>query len=54
MREPVAAVLLELSQRDLGGRLPEWDDLVATADAARANGAALHLHGARLWQCGPF
>src|SRR5438477_5241637 len=26
--EPVAAVLLELPQRDLGGRLPIWDDLV--------------------------
>jgi threonine aldolase len=52
--EPVAAVLLELPQRDLGGRLPPWEDLVAIADAARANGAALHLDGARLWQCGPF
>src|SRR4051794_8547914 len=52
--EPVAAVLLELPQRDLGGRLPSWDDLVATVDAARASGAAVHLDGARLWQCGPF
>jgi threonine aldolase len=54
LAEPVAAVLLELPQRDLGGRLPEWDELVATCDAARAKGAALHLDGARLWQCGPF
>lgn len=54
LREPVAAVLLELPQRDLGGRLPAWDDLVATVEAARAHGAALHLDGARLWQCGPF
>jgi threonine aldolase len=54
LKEAVAAVLLELPQRDLGGRLPPWDDLVATAEAARANGAALHLDGARLWQCGPF
>ena len=27
--ESVAALLLELPQRDLGGLLPEWDDLVA-------------------------
>jgi len=52
--EPVAALLLELPQRDLGGRLPSWDDLVAIVDAARARGAAVHLDGARLWQCAPF
>jgi threonine aldolase len=54
LAEPVGALLLELPQRDLGGRLPAWDELVATIDAARAGGAALHLDGARLWQCGPF
>ncbi len=54
LKEPVAALLIELPQRDLGGRLPPWDDLVATADAGRAAGAALHLDGARLWQCSPF
>ena len=54
LREPIAALLLELPQRDLGGQLPPWDDLVATCEAARVCGAALHLDGARLWQCGPF
>jgi threonine aldolase len=54
LRERHAAVLLELPQRDLGGQLPPWDDLVATTEAARAGGAAVHLDGARLWQCGPF
>jgi threonine aldolase len=52
--EPIAALLLELPQRDLGGQLPVWDDLVATCEAARAKGAALHLDGARLWQCATF
>jgi threonine aldolase len=52
--EPLAALLLELPQRDLGGMLPPWDDLVATCAAARERGAALHLDGARLWQCAPF
>ena len=54
LSEPHAAVLLELPQRDLGGQLPPWDDLAATAEAAREGGAALHLDGARLWQCAPF
>jgi threonine aldolase len=54
VHEPVAALLLELPQRDLGGRLPPWDDLVETCARARERGWALHLDGARLWQCGPF
>jgi threonine aldolase len=52
--EPVAALLLELPQRDLGGQLPAWRDLRAQVRWARANGVALHLDGARLWQCEPF
>jgi threonine aldolase len=54
IREPFAVLLLELPQRDLGGQLPAWDDLAATCSAARERGAALHLDGARLWQCGSF
>ena len=54
LEEPVAAVLLELPERELGGLLPAWDDLVASCAKARAKGAAVHLDGARLWQCGPF
>lgn len=48
--EPVAALLLELPQRDLGGRIPAWDDLVAQTGWARERGAAVHLDGARLWE----
>ena len=54
VREPVGVLLLELPQRDLGGQLPAWRDLRAQATWARRNGVALHLDGARLWQCGPF
>ena len=54
LEEPLAAVLLELPDRELGGVLRPWDDLVALCDRAREHGAALHLDGARLWQCGPF
>ena len=52
--EPIGALLLELPQRNLGGQLPAWDDLVAQTAWARERDAALHLDGARLWQCGPF
>ncbi len=48
--EPVAAVLLELPQRDLGGQLPDWDELCAQVGWARELGAAAHLDGARLWE----
>jgi threonine aldolase len=48
--EPVAAVLWELPQRDLGGRLPAWEDLSAQVGWARSRGAAAHLDGARLWE----
>ena len=48
--EPVAALLLELPQRDLGGQLPGWDELAAQVGWARERGAAVHLDGARLWE----
>jgi threonine aldolase len=54
VREPLGALLLELPQRNLGGQLPTWRELLAQAKWASANGIALHLDGARLWQCGPF
>jgi threonine aldolase len=52
--EPLAALLLELPQREIGGRLPGWDDLVAQTSWARERGIAVHLDGARLWQAAPF
>jgi threonine aldolase len=54
LREPVAALLLELPQREIGGLLPEWDDLVAQTAWAREREIALHVDGARLWEAQPF
>jgi len=54
LREPVAALLLELPQREIGGRLPGWEDLVAQTGWARERGAAVHMDGARLWEAQPF
>lgn len=48
--EPVAALLLELPQREIGGQQPPWAELVAQAEWARERGAAVHLDGARLWE----
>ncbi|HUX14234.1 MAG TPA: beta-eliminating lyase-related protein, partial [Spirochaetia bacterium] len=52
--DPLAALLLELPQREIGGRLPAWEDLLAVIRWARERGVALHLDGARLWECKPF
>ena len=51
---PLGALLLELPQREIGGRLPEWDDLLAQVGWARERGAAVHLDGARLWEAAPY
>jgi threonine aldolase len=49
--EAPAALVLELPQREIGGQLPEWEDLTSQIDWARSRGAAVHLDGARIWQC---
>lgn len=51
--EPLAAVFVELPQRENGGLLPSWEQLEAVKAAAREAGAALHVDGARLWGCRP-
>jgi threonine aldolase len=48
--EPVAALLIELPQRDLGGQQPAWAELAAQVGWARDHGAAAHMDGARLWE----
>lgn len=54
VNEPLAALLLELPQREIGGQLPTWDELTTIAQWARERHIALHLDGARLWECQPF
>lgn len=50
----VSVLLLELPQREIGGQLPEWENLQAQVNWARSRGIKLHLDGARLWECKPF
>ncbi|MEX1158402.1 MAG: beta-eliminating lyase-related protein [Thermomicrobiales bacterium] len=52
--EPIGTLLLELPQREIGGQLPAWDDLVATSAWARSRSIPIHMDGARLWECQPF
>lgn len=51
--EPLAALLLELPQREIGGQLPTWEALVEQTGWARSRGAAAHMDGARLWEAAP-
>ena len=54
LAEPVATLLIELPQRELGGLLPTWDELVAMTSYAQERDWHVHLDGARLWECAPF
>jgi threonine aldolase len=54
LAEPVAALLLELPQREIGGLLPSWEELIEQRAWADERAAALHLDGARLWESAPF
>ncbi|MGQ4277267.1 threonine aldolase family protein [Pseudidiomarina sp. E22-M8] len=47
----LAALVLELPMREIGGQLPAWDDLEAQVNWARQHTIAVHIDGARLWHC---
>jgi threonine aldolase len=53
-KQPISALLIELPQRDLGGTLPDWEELNAQVTWARDKGAAVHLDGARIWEASPY
>lgn len=53
VEEEIGTLLIELPQREMGGYLPEFEDLVAIADYARNKGIKLHLDGARLFESLP-
>jgi threonine aldolase len=52
--DPLGAFLFELPQREIGGQLPDWSDLTQQVALIRERGIALHLDGARLWECTPY
>jgi len=52
--EPAGALLIEVPQREIGGQLPSWEALNGVIEWARERAIAVHLDGARLWECRPF
>jgi threonine aldolase len=48
--ERLAALLIELPAREIGGQLPSWQQLAELHALARARGIRLHMDGARLWE----
>lgn len=49
--EDLAALLIELPMREIGGQLPSWEDLNQQIEWARQHQLAVHIDGARLWHC---
>ncbi|MGV3488712.1 MAG: threonine aldolase family protein [Tuberibacillus sp.] len=54
IKEEIACLLLELPQREIGGELPDFKELVAISDYCREKGIQLHLDGARLFEILPY
>ncbi|WP_214792725.1 MULTISPECIES: aminotransferase class I/II-fold pyridoxal phosphate-dependent enzyme [unclassified Exiguobacterium] len=50
----IACLLLELPQREIGGELPTFEELVAISEHCRDKGIHLHLDGARLFESLPY
>lgn len=53
VREKLAAVVVELPLRRCAFQMPDWSELLAMVSWCDAHGSALHMDGARLWECGP-
>ena len=54
LAQQLAALVLELPAREIGGQLPTWDELSAIKAACIKRGIKLCLDGARLWETGAF
>lgn len=48
--KPLSSIVIELPMREVGGKLPPWDDLVEQRRIAVGRATRLHLDGARLWE----
>ncbi|RHZ01139.1 hypothetical protein DYB37_002715 [Aphanomyces astaci] len=47
---PPATLVVELPEREIGGKLIPFDQLQRVSQLARSRGIAFHLDGARLWE----
>lgn len=48
--ETLAAIILEVPMREIGGALPTWQSLLEIRHWCDVHGVKLHLDGARIWQ----
>lgn len=48
--KPLSSIVIELPMREVGGKLPSWDDLLKQRELSSARGTRMHLDGARLWE----
>ncbi len=49
-----SAVIFELPQREIGGQLPTWSDLIEQIEYLKSKNIIVHLDGARVWECLPY
>ena len=54
LNDPLACLLIELPQREIGGQLPTWEELVELSEFCKDKGIKLHLDGARLFETLPY
>ena len=54
LKEDISCLLLELPQREIGGQLPDYEELEAISVYCRDKGIRLHLDGARLFETLPY
>ena len=48
--KPLSSIVIELPMREVGGKLPPWEDLLEQRNIASGRSTRLHLDGARLWE----
>lgn len=54
LEEEIACLLLELPQREIGGKLPDYQTIVKISEYCKEKGIRLHLDGARLFEILPY
>lgn len=54
VKEPLAAILIELPQREIGGQCPSYDELVEIVNYAKEKSIRVHLDGARIFEVTPY
>ena len=47
------ALVLELPERELGGQVVQWEELLRIRELCSARGIKMHLDGARIWEIQP-